>query len=117
MKTKSLILGLIVGAGASAVATLLLAPKSGRELREDIADKSVNVGGMLKEVAYNANTLTEQLKTFSTDSLAAVKDVVEDIEEVVGNWNQSVEPDKQRLKDELKDLQKTVSELEKTIKR
>ncbi|EUJ35618.1 YtxH domain-containing protein [Brochothrix campestris] len=116
MKSKSLVLGLVIGASASAIATLFLAPKAGKELRNDIAERSVSMGGVLKEIAYNANTLTEQLKTFSTEGIEVVKDVVEEIEEVVGNWNKTIEPDKQRLKDELKDLQKTVSALEKTVK-
>lgn len=41
--TKGFLIGAILGGAAGAIAALLFAPKSGRELRQDIADKTEEV--------------------------------------------------------------------------
>ncbi|MCX6139963.1 MAG: YtxH domain-containing protein [Candidatus Kapabacteria bacterium] len=41
--TKGFLIGAILGGAAGAVAALLLAPKSGKELRRDIADRTEEV--------------------------------------------------------------------------
>ncbi|UNK17117.1 YtxH domain-containing protein [Paenibacillus sp. N3/727] len=50
-KSKGLLWGALIGSIAGSVTALLLAPKSGRELRQDIADGARQVGGKVQEVA------------------------------------------------------------------
>lgn len=50
-KTKGLLWGVVFGSVAGSVAALLLAPKSGKEFRSDIAEGTRNIGGKVQEVA------------------------------------------------------------------
>lgn len=50
-KNKSLLWGALVGSIVGSVTALLLAPKSGKELRQDIAEGARTVGGKTQEWA------------------------------------------------------------------
>ncbi|MBC1945822.1 YtxH domain-containing protein [Listeria booriae] len=117
MNAKSIILGALIGGIASAATAIILAPKSGRELRQDIAAKSGEASVILKELAYNATDLLQSVQVLSTEGTTLLKDLSTDIKESVANWNEEMEPEKARLKEEIKDMQKTISDLEKTLKK
>jgi len=51
--TKGIIIGALFGGVAGALTAFLLAPKSGRELRQDIADKSVEYYNKASNVIKN----------------------------------------------------------------
>lgn len=55
--TKSFFLGALIGGAVGAITALLLAPKSGRELRRDIADSSAEVYDKASE--YVSSTIHE----------------------------------------------------------
>ncbi|MBS4027814.1 MAG: YtxH domain-containing protein [Ignavibacteriales bacterium] len=74
---KGLIVGFLVGGIAGAITALLLAPKSGRELREDIKQKS----GELKDKA----------KTIISDTAQKAKSVFDKGEEVYEESSDIVE--------------------------
>lgn len=50
-KSKGLLWGALIGSIAGSVTALLMAPKSGKELRQDIADGARQVGDKVQEVA------------------------------------------------------------------
>jgi gas vesicle protein len=54
--TQGLILGTIIGGTIGAVTALLLAPKSGAELRKDIADKSHEIYDKTADYLYSAES-------------------------------------------------------------
>ncbi|EUJ40737.1 hypothetical protein PWEIH_03131 [Listeria weihenstephanensis FSL R9-0317] len=113
MNTKSVLIGVLIGGITSAVTAIALAPKSGRDLRQDIMSKSGEAGVILKELAYNATDLLQSVQVLGTEGTTLLKDLSTDIKESVANWNEEMEPEKARLKEEIKDMQKTISDLEK----
>lgn len=52
--TQGLILGTIIGGTIGAITALLLAPKSGAELRQDIREKSVEMYDKTTDYLYTA---------------------------------------------------------------
>jgi gas vesicle protein len=64
---SSVVVGTIVGASVGAVVALLLAPKSGRELREDIK-------GTVQTLQSKSQELFEQAKTTTSDTIQYVKE-------------------------------------------
>ena len=86
-KTGGFLLGAFIGSVAAATTALLFAPKSGKELREDLAvkadelkeqlsdyvDISIEKGVELSEVALNA---TEDIRVNLKDSASQLKDTV-----------------------------------------
>lgn len=66
-RTEGFIVGALVGAAVAALASLLLAPKSGKELREDIGDTT--------------NKAVDQASNYLDTARHKGQDVVEDVEE------------------------------------
>lgn len=84
MNGKDFLLGAITGAVIGAATALLLAPKSGRELREDISEQYSNVSQKTQELAGKAKELAgnvvEDIKNWK-DSKAEIAAASETEEE------------------------------------
>ena len=61
MNGKDFLLGAVAGAVVGALAALLLAPKSGRELRGDIAEQYHNVAHKTQEFAQTVSSKSQEL--------------------------------------------------------
>ncbi|MFC5405263.1 YtxH domain-containing protein [Cohnella soli] len=61
MSKKAFLLGTLTGAITGAVAALLFAPKSGRELRGDIADTAHKVGEKTADIGRQAGSAVQSL--------------------------------------------------------
>lgn len=61
MNGKGFLVGALVGATVGAVTALLVAPKSGKEMRKDIADQARNVSDKTQEIAGNIGQKTQQI--------------------------------------------------------
>jgi gas vesicle protein len=72
--------GAIIGGFVGAVAALLLAPKAGRELREDIKDRYIDVQDRTKQIITDVGTKTQEV----------VKQVGEQASEVVDKTRSAV---------------------------
>lgn len=75
MAKKGFVYGAIAGGVVGSVAALLLAPKSGRELRKDIADKTSSMSDQTARIAGQVTDKTVELakQVGSTASTAASK--------------------------------------------
>ncbi|WP_052339793.1 YtxH domain-containing protein [Gorillibacterium massiliense] len=93
-KSKGMISGFIVGGAVGAVSALLLAPKSGKALREDVSSCARNMGHKTSEVAANvgqyasdlAKSVTNQLPrvvSSASDAAQAVKEASDDVADTV----------------------------------
>ncbi|WP_248924805.1 YtxH domain-containing protein [Paenibacillus hamazuiensis] len=89
-KGKDLLIGAVVGGVLGAVTALLFAPKSGRELRADIAEQYHNVSEKTQEIAGQiaekskeiAKTVSEQ----STEIVGKTKEAALQLGEKVKSW-------------------------------
>lgn len=61
INSKDFLLGAVMGTVIGAVTALLLAPKSGRELRTDISHQYQNVSSKTNEIAKNVGTKTKEI--------------------------------------------------------
>ena len=80
--TSGTILTFIVGVGIGAAAALLLAPKSGEELRSDIADRFNdqvdNVRGTVRTAGRNAKRRADKIVSMAKDEIQDVIDAGDD---------------------------------------
>ncbi|GKS09136.1 YtxH domain-containing protein [Paenibacillus chitinolyticus] len=60
-RTKDLVFGALFGSVVGAVTALLFAPKSGKELRSDIAAQAANVSEKTQEIARTVGEKTSEL--------------------------------------------------------
>ena len=99
---KGMISGLIVGGAIGAVSALLLAPKSGKEMREDVASRARTISEKTTEVASNVGqyatdlvqSVSSQLPRVASSASDTIETAKEATEEVVSdakdNWRSSV---------------------------
>ena len=97
MKLGKFLLGLVVGAAAG----LLLAPKKGSELREDLKNESVKAYDNLK------NLTKEDVEAMLGQTIETVKKSIDEFD---------VEDFKASTKEKLADLQKTLEEYASKVK-
>ncbi|ANA78715.1 general stress protein [Paenibacillus vortex V453] len=76
-KGKGLLWGVLIGSVAGSVTALLLAPKSGKELRGDIADGARGIGSKVQEVAEKVGEQGVNLIGIMTDR---AENVISDIQ-------------------------------------
>jgi gas vesicle protein len=81
---KDLLLGVIVGGVIGALTALLAAPKSGRELRNDITEQVNTVSEKTQQVA---NTVSDKTSKWVGKVQVAAKDVIESVR----SWRENSE--------------------------
>lgn len=86
-------LGAIVGGVLGAVTALLLAPKSGKELRADISEQAHQIGEKTQELAgalgARTQVLAKQVSTHADEWMHKAKEVVDTVSEEVKQWKHS----------------------------
>jgi gas vesicle protein len=92
-KGKDLLIGAVVGGILGAATALLFAPKSGRELRSDIAEQAQVVSDKTVQIATNVSQKTQEVaKTVSTTTselYGKAKDTAVNVVDTVRSWKES----------------------------
>ncbi|MDR9857433.1 YtxH domain-containing protein [Paenibacillus sp. VCA1] len=78
-KNKSLLWGALIGSVVGSVTALLLAPKSGKELRQDIAEGARTIGSKTQEFA-------EKVSEQGANLLGKVKDTAGNVISDIRGW-------------------------------
>lgn len=122
MDGKDFLIGAVVGGLLGAMAALLLAPKSGRELRQDITEQYSSVSDKTQQVASTVSEKTLQIAstvgektaniaktatTHTTEWIDRAKDVAGTVIDEVKTWN-----DKRKQAGESTDSAETVKDEE-----
>lgn len=92
-KGKDLLIGAVVGGILGAATALLFAPKSGRELRNDIAEQAQVVNEKTLQIASTVSQKTQEVaKTVSTTTselYGKAKDTAVSVVDTVRSWKES----------------------------
>lgn len=92
-KGKDLLIGAVVGGLLGAATALLFAPKSGRELRSNIAEQAQVVSDKTVQIASNVSQKTQEVaKTVSTTTselYGKAKDTAVNVVDTVRSWKES----------------------------
>ena len=110
---SKLLVGLIVGAVAGAVAGLMLAPASGKETREKIADKASELKG---DFDKKFNDLSEKIKNLEVDSIQDFKAKFYDVKGAVKDKYDHIAAKVKQLEKELADKMEGLKKEAKEVK-
>ncbi|MFU1795751.1 YtxH domain-containing protein [Paenibacillus azoreducens] len=83
-KNKSLLWGALIGSVVGSVTALLFAPKSGKELRQDIAEGARTIGNKTQELA-------EKVGEQSASLIGKVRDTAGNVIHDIRSWRKSDE--------------------------
>jgi len=104
---------LLIGSVVSTVVTLFTAPKSGKEMRQDVAEKANEGVEIVKEGATKVAKKTSEVVNEALDKGQTFKDKVI---EKVNSKKVAFKKESDELKENLEEIQETVSEnVESTI--
>ncbi|SEO69836.1 Gas vesicle protein [Amphibacillus marinus] len=110
--SKSLLLGLLAGGVVSATATLLSAPKSGKETRQDLKDHVLEIKGALEKVKVNSKVLSEQIVQTSKEGALLIKELSKDVKDSIESWKSTIEPHQKNIQLYLTQIEERLKELE-----
>lgn len=103
MNTKDFMIGTLVGALLGAAAALLLSPKSGAELRADLAEGYQNASKKTQKVAKNVGEQSEYLITKVKETVDSIKNDIQEWRADTQEGLETVQPDKQNMEEYPKD--------------
>ncbi|PLR86680.1 YtxH domain-containing protein [Bacillus sp. V33-4] len=112
MKTKSLLLGFLVGGVAAGITTLLAAPASGKTTRNYLQENKDLLMTNLKILKDDFLDLKNSASMASTEGKAAISSFSSDVKHSIADWKNAIRPNKQELQREMKKIEETISELE-----
>lgn len=114
---KSLLLGFLVGGTISAAATLLSAPTSGRNLRSQIKEQSLEWKETIEDLVQDGMKLKEQITQTSKEGIALVNELTQEMKKSVEDWKAAVEPHQDNIHEYLEQIEFSLKELEEKIKK
>ncbi|SER85438.1 Gas vesicle protein [Gracilibacillus ureilyticus] len=117
INAKSLLFGIVVGGAISATATLLNAPKPGREFRYDVKHKGDEAIQAFKHFKEDGVELKDQIAKTSKEGAALIKDLSADVKQSIESWKQTVEPHQKNIQKYLNQIEKSLKELEEKTKK
>jgi gas vesicle protein len=112
---KSLFLGFLAGGAIAGIATLLSAPANGKETRTKLAANKNIAMTELHELKDRLLEIKESVSAASIEGRTVIADFIKDIKLALNEWDTETAPIKQELTRELKELEKTIEELEKSL--
>lgn len=115
-RTKSFLLGFMIGGVASATATLLTAPSSGKELRGKIVDQSLEWKEMADSLLQDALRLKDQIAETSKEGVTLINNLTQEIKSSVEEWKDAVEPHQENIHDYLEQIELSLKDLEEKVK-
>ncbi|KXH79293.1 YtxH domain-containing protein [Sporosarcina sp. HYO08] len=115
MKASTFFLGLAAGSIAAAVTVLYSTPQSGSELRTTVKNASTDMKDKLKEVNVKFDDLKESISHLTKEAKETIPSAIGGIKDSIGKWQQSTEPNKVSLEQEIEAIQAALEELEQSI--
>ncbi|WP_369801981.1 YtxH domain-containing protein [Oceanobacillus sp. Castelsardo] len=113
-RTKSLVLGLIVGGAVSASIALLTTPSSGRDFRNRFREQDMKE--LLNNLKEDGLRLKRQITETSKESASLIKDLTQDIKKSVEEWKDTVEPHQENIHKYLEQIENSLRDLEEKVK-
>lgn len=112
MKVKSLTIGLLVGTALGASASLLSAPRSGKDTREHIKSQVDEVKRGVEKVKINGKVLSDQIVATSKEGAELIKDLSKEMKVSLEQWQQTIKPHQDNIERYLKEIELRLEELE-----
>lgn len=111
-KGKSILLGILVGTTASAVATLLTTPSSGKDVRVRIKDQSFEWKDTIDELIQDGLKLKDQIAKTSKEGATLINELTQEMKTSIEEWKIAIEPNQENIHDYLEQIETSIKDLE-----
>lgn len=116
-RSKSLLLGFLIGGTVGATTMLLNAPSSGKELRERVKKQGKEWQEMANQLVQNSIRLKEQITETSKEGVVLIQNLTNEMKHSVQEWKESVEPHRKNIHKYLEQIEASLKELEEKVKK
>src|SRR5690625_5205248 len=116
-RSKSLLLGFIIGGTVSAAVTLLSAPSSGKELRKRVKHQSQEWKEMADKLLQDSLRLKDQIAETSKEGVALINNLTQEMQKSVEEWKFAVEPHQENIHEYLEQIEASLKDLEEKVKK
>jgi|SRR5690625_2733062 len=114
-KSKSILLGLLIGGTVSATVTLLSTPASGKVLRRRIIDQSLELKRIIDDIIQEGWYLKNQIAKTSKEGVALINELTTEMKKSVEDWKTAIEPHQENIHDYLEQIESSIKDLEEKI--
>jgi len=114
-KGKSIAIGFIVGGTISAATALLTAPSSGRELRRQIKEQSLEWKRIVDDIIQDGLRLKDQIAKTSKEGVALINELTSEMKTSVEEWKNAIEPHQENIYEYLEQIESSIKDLENKI--
>lgn len=112
---NSLLLGFVVGGAVSAVVTLLSTPTSGKELRGQVKQQSLEWKEVADNLIQDALRLKDQIAKTSKEGVALINNLTQEMKQSIEEWKLTVEPHQENIHEYLEQIQASLKDLEEKV--
>ena len=115
MRAKSWLLGFLIGGAAAGISTLLTAPNSGEQTRQNLKENRDEVKKQLAELKGQLVDIKRATVKASKEGKNMIVALSTDMKVAVGDWKRDILPHQQALQKELHAIEAAISALEKNL--
>lgn len=116
-KSKSLLLGFMIGGVVGAGTTLISTPTSGHSMRRMLKEQLTEWKKLAKELKFDGKQLKNQLTETSREGALLVKELTQEMKTSVEDWKDIVEPHQENINEYLAQIEMSLKELEEKAKK
>ncbi|WP_431027897.1 YtxH domain-containing protein [Lysinibacillus sp. LZ02] len=115
MKAKTFFTGVGVGLVTGMVATIITAPQAGKQLRSTIIRNATTFKDQLIDVKNETSNVKQSIITFTEETKNNMPKIINELKETIVTFKNEIEPETEKLKQEIENLQNSINEIEKNI--
>ncbi|MGM0846387.1 MAG: YtxH domain-containing protein [Bacillota bacterium] len=115
MKIKSIAFGVIAGSAIGAIATLLSAPQSGKDLKKQINQNKDEWKAVLTEIKSNAVEVKDSVSRLTSEGKQTINHIKDDMQSSIQAWQGDTEPNIQHIKDDISAIEQLADNMEQEI--
>ncbi|MDY0407818.1 YtxH domain-containing protein [Virgibacillus soli] len=116
-RSKSLLLGFVVGGVVTATTTLLSTPASGKDMRLRMKQQSLEWKELFENLMRDSFKLKDQLTKTSKEGSSLIKNLTKEMKVSITEWKASVQPHQENIKHYLEEIESSLKDLEDKIKK
>lgn len=114
---KSFLVGAIISGTVSAAVVLLNTPASGSEIRNRVKKRGVEWKDMFDNISEDALRLKDQISKTSKEGVALINELTHEMKASVEEWKAATEPHQDNIQEYLGEIQESVKDLENKLKK
>ncbi|GGL42857.1 YtxH domain-containing protein [Sporolactobacillus putidus] len=115
-KFISYTIGAAIGGLVGGTVVLLVTPKKGEDIRNDILQRASAIQQPLKDAANNLSTVKDRVLSMKDESLPVLKSTVSDIGELLKGWKEDVQPYLTKIKNNVVQLEAAKEKLSNKLR-